>query len=1295
MTASNCPSDDILKSLLVGHLPQEECRGYESHIMACAECGVRTRQIQTSDPLLDLLPSVRDVPWSDADELESRQMVERFSGRSQLLARTSNGASLETESGAPKAQDGRQTAAETPTHSSLAASGLTTIAGTPGQVSRGGDSAHTLVLPVGEGVTLGVYRLEEKLGEGGMGTVWKAFHTRLKKPVAVKVLSAHLLRNASLVARFEREMEAVGKLDHPVIVRAMDAGEIDRTHYLVMEYVEGTDFGQLVKAKGARTVRDACEMIRQAAVGLAYAHQNGLVHRDIKPTNLFLTKQGKVKVLDLGLARLQGEGLADEGGDHLTNPGQILGTPDFMAPEQWENTHTAGPACDLYALGCTLFFLLTGRAPFADERHPTLARKMLGHCEHTPPSLSVARAALMAKARQRPSAKTSGETAASLTHDIPPELEAIYEKLLAKSPADRFPAAEHLASALAEILKTGPLAPAKPAPPHAKEPLPASPKTDSAPPVRPRNVASRPKTAPNGPPAQSRRILRTMFGGLAAAFLLGVIVITIKNKDGSVKTLEVDDSAEISMSRQERSATAAVPVPSAPVPRPTGWVAEVPPPEIDYAAERKAAEGLIELRTRRQIRLDVWLRAAGSTSDFDLPQTVEALPEGQFTINGMRCGSERLKDDDLAAIARCQTLESLRLVSCHELTAAGLRQLGSLKSLQVLKLDDCKDLGDGIAPLIAANPNLRDVTVDFVESTSDLTAALLGCHRLQKLAVTARVIKPALYPGLAEQCRDLESLLVSESHGVDLPALASLPRLKTLRITGAHLTPERREASLAALQAMPALESLDCCPPMSDDYLALLTPLGKKLRHLEVNSWFGWDPGVTAAGWKSIKEFHALESLVIRGLKSQVDGPALQWMATLPSLRSLNVGLDFKENRLYSEADVAEFHKRRPDVQLTIDGTQYQGAATNTNIDWVAEVPPTEIDYAAERKAAEGWIELLTRRQIKLSVWLRSATSGAQFSLPQSTEALPADAFTVSGIRWYAGGLEDADLAAIARCRQLEQLHIIECLDFTDAGLSQLRPLKNLKVLEINGCKQLGPGVAPLIAANPNLNVVMVDWSGEAMDLEEAILGCRHLRKLSVAETAITSALYPALAEHCPDLETLLVSDPRVVDLPALVSLPRLNTLRISGEHLTPERREASFAALLAMPALETLDCCPPMSDDYLAQLTLLGKKLRHLEVNSWTDWDPGISVLGWKSIEKFESLESLTIRGQMSKLDGPALMWIAHLPALRALEVQLDIKENRLYTEADVAEFQKRRPDIDLRIHVGEEWKHFPVPEH
>jgi serine/threonine protein kinase len=269
---------------------------------------------------------------------------------------------------------------------------------------------------------LGVYQLQGRLGQGGMGTVWKAWHTRLKRTVALKTLRTECMDNAPAVARFQREMEAIGKLDHPNLIRATDAGEAAGIHFLVMDFVEGIDAARLVQQYGPLSIADACELVRQAALGLQFAHEAGLVHRDVKPSNLMVTLQGQVKVLDLGLALLHAA--ADEAGE-LTGSNQWMGTVDFMAPEQGTNAHTVDVRADVYSLGCTLYKLLVGRAPFSAPEYSTPFKKMEAHAREPVPPLR----------DRRP--------------EVPAELASVLDRMLAKDPADRFANPGAVASALA------------------------------------------------------------------------------------------------------------------------------------------------------------------------------------------------------------------------------------------------------------------------------------------------------------------------------------------------------------------------------------------------------------------------------------------------------------------------------------------------------------------------------------------------------------------------------------------------------------------------------------------------------------------------------------------------------------------------------------------------------------------------------------------------------------------------------------------------------------------------------
>jgi hypothetical protein len=272
---------------------------------------------------------------------------------------------------------------------------------------------------------LGQYELLGELGAGGMGRVFKARHRLMDRVVALKVLHGSWLERPGTVARFRQEIRALARLDHPHIVRAHDADRAGGLHFLVMEYVEGTDLGLRVRGHGPLPVAEACDYVRQAAAGLQHAHDHGLIHRDVKPANLILAAGGRVKVLDLGLALFAADG---------SEAGPVVGTPDYMAPEQWEPAGAVDGRADVYGLGCTLYCLLTGRPPFDDEAHPTREQKWLAHARVPPPPVR------------------------ELRPDVPVGLATVLDRMLAKAPADRYPGPAAAADALRPFA-----APARPA----------------------------------------------------------------------------------------------------------------------------------------------------------------------------------------------------------------------------------------------------------------------------------------------------------------------------------------------------------------------------------------------------------------------------------------------------------------------------------------------------------------------------------------------------------------------------------------------------------------------------------------------------------------------------------------------------------------------------------------------------------------------------------------------------------------------------------------------------------------
>jgi serine/threonine-protein kinase len=284
-------------------------------------------------------------------------------------------------------------------------------------------------------LTIGPYQLLDRLGEGGVSEVFKAWDTLRGRVVALKVLRQHLQKHSDAIRQFQRELQAITRLNHPNVIKTFDALQVGSMHYFAMEYVEGTDLHCYVQAAGPLPVEQACEYIRQVAQGLQHTHQTGLVHRDIKPANLFLINPpplpgqpapplppGKqpvphVKILDWGLARVLAQPDAGTAPDSVAQAeldaekGALIGTADYIAPEQARDPTLVDTRADIYSLGCTFFYLLTGRPPFPAA---SLMQKLLQHQEAEPPSVVAVRP------------------------DVPADLDAVLLRMLAKKPAERY-----------------------------------------------------------------------------------------------------------------------------------------------------------------------------------------------------------------------------------------------------------------------------------------------------------------------------------------------------------------------------------------------------------------------------------------------------------------------------------------------------------------------------------------------------------------------------------------------------------------------------------------------------------------------------------------------------------------------------------------------------------------------------------------------------------------------------------------------------------------------------------------
>jgi serine/threonine-protein kinase len=311
--------------------------------------------------------------------------------------------------------------------------------------------AERLLIGRTSGFLLGQYRILDQIGRGGMGRVYKAEHLTMKRVVALKILTPDLMRTERARDLFLREIRAAAQLVHPNIVTAYDANEDDGRYYLVLEYVDGPNLDQLVRNQGPLPVGLACDYIKQAANGLQAAHALGMLHRDIKPANILVQRRGLqehspglIKISDFGLARLHSPDTSVEAPNHagtiLARENTVMGTPDFLSPEQARDLHETDIRSDLYSLGGTFYFLLTGRVPFPGG---TVLEKLIRHGAEKPTPIQ------------------------DLRPDVPPEVAAIAMRLMAKQPDERYATPEELAAVLETYAVSGPT-------PWASSPVPSS-----------------------------------------------------------------------------------------------------------------------------------------------------------------------------------------------------------------------------------------------------------------------------------------------------------------------------------------------------------------------------------------------------------------------------------------------------------------------------------------------------------------------------------------------------------------------------------------------------------------------------------------------------------------------------------------------------------------------------------------------------------------------------------------------------------------------------------------------------
>jgi Leucine-rich repeat (LRR) protein len=744
---------------------------------------------------------------------------------------------------------------------------------------------------------MGRYKLLELVGQGGMGAVYKAMLPPYGRTVALKVMNKNLLKQPKSVTRFLREIRSAAAVDHPNLVRAYDA-DCDRdTYFLVMEFVTGQNLKSWIKSEQALPVGWSCECIRQAALGLEHAFEQGMVHRDIKPSNLVVTEDEHdglplVKILDLGLARFASE--TEDSGD-LTRSGQVLGTPDYIAPEQARSTRTADIRADIFSLGCTLFELLTGRLPFTGT---TVMEK------------------LMARASQ------DAFRVRQFRPDVPVALDEIVARMLARDPQWRFTTPAEVARALApfSIGTAGdvpvPAAASSQAdvttaaPPAitfaslditADTPLHGFPAelTEAAPARR----APLARARIRGPLRDSRtRIAAAVVGAMV---LLGLVWAALAGKRGSS-----DNGA----ARQEHASKKH----RAGADEENDEIGADRSADDESDPERAAAAWVLERRgTLTVVARGTHPPRGRSGKAHQLTggrrevRDAAELPDGSIEITGVELHSGNpLSRLDFDRLAKLRHLETLNLADTR-FDDADLAELQDAESLAHLDLQNTP-LSDAGVVLLKKISRLQSLQVSRTRISGDALAILKSLHNLTDLQVEGTPIRD----GHLIHLRDMPHLKVLSLARTEVrgafdrtargPAMSSVWQLKelaTLDLSGLHLQPvalaipRGAAAELRSLRLSGAkvtddgLKQLSGMTSLHELYLDSTQVTSEGLKHL---TWMAelerLELGDTIVGNAGLKVVGGLASLKSLGLQGTAVGDAgLDALVGLKGLETLDL----------------------------------------------------------------------------------------------------------------------------------------------------------------------------------------------------------------------------------------------------------------------------------------------------------------------------------------------------------------------------------------------------------------------
>jgi len=1044
----------------------------------------------------------------------------------------------------------------------------------------------------------GKYRFVRELGRGGMGVVYQAEQTVMARTVAVKVINPSVLDHPDALPRFQSEVRAAAKLDHPNIVRAYDAEQVGSMHLLVMEYIEGTSLAELVKKKGPLSIAYACHYVRQAALGLQHAFEQGMVHRDIKPQNLMVNARGQVKVLDFGLARMRSERKAGGG---LTQADAFMGTPEYVSPEQATDARSADTRADIYSLGGTLFFLLTGRPPFQED---SIVKLILAQIEKEAPALHDVRP------------------------DVPVELSAVVARLLAKDPAQRLQTPIEVEQALAAFVKPGTKQPA--AGGSASAPGVSSPRTGKViaedtskikailhdvPGKAPAQespasvfeglgeaVVSSKKAKPARKAAMSTR--KKWWTGVSVAvgllllgslgYWLAAVLLRVETPNGTLIVEMNDDEVEARIKNGKLILSG-----------PDGKVRYTLSPhdrrkQLEAGAYKirvQGADGLVldttafTIKKGGEVRVRVTMaeRVVAKNTPASLAADRKAA-EYVLSIGGIVRVNDEV--DDTRAIAELPK-EPFRL------TYIDLKGNNKVRNAALACFQDCK--------------HLREVFLAVTLLKDQGLAYFKHCKNLESLVLNDTWISDA---GLAhfKDCKNLKILQVGHTIVSDA-GLAHFKDCKNLRILDLNVT-KVTEEGLVYFSGCKNLTDLYLYGvPVTGDFLAQFTDFSK-LSEICLNF-----TKVTDADLAHLHNFKNLKFLQLKG--TPVTDKGMIYIKDCKNLTGL-----YLEGTQVTDAGLSHIKDCKKLSRINLKKTKVTAAGIEDlkkalptcEIEWdrpAAALPPPKAGLDPDRKAAEYVLSIGGIVRVNDEVDDTKAAAD-----------LPKEPFRLTYVN--LGGnpkVRNAGLAAFDGCKNLTVLRINET-PLKDQGLAYFKDCKNLEILALQGTEIGDAGLANFKGCT-KVQELALNFT-KATDVGLAYFsGCENLRTISLFAAPVTGNFLAQLKD-CSKLEDLELEGTGFTDA-ALVHLQ--NCKNLVGLSLMATRvTDKGMVYLKDCKNLTFLGlAATTVGDEGLANFKDC-KKLRRLRLHATQMTDKGLAC--FKGCENLEWLEQRASKITKAGLD-------------------------------------------------------------